>query len=451
MTNTPRCEAARLVSAALMAAVLAANALPAQATADRTADSLVLARLYDAVTRNNPRVLAARSSARAADARVPGARVPPDPQVQLAFMNYGLADFRPMDPIGMTQLQVMQMVPIAGKLGLAGRVAQSQSEAQWSRAAATEWELQAKVADVFYELYATDQKLAIGKETLRLLEDIASTARSMYAVGEGRQADVLRAQVEIARMTEDLTRMRAMRVAASGRLNALLNLPATSVVGTPVLPRFPDEVPGLDSMHRVALTNQPMLRAGQQDVYAAANAVELARREVWPDLQVGFQYGQRGSATGTERMGSFMIGASLPIFANSRQLRMRDEATAMWTMASADLEAMRADTRGRVDETYANLTRARNLAALYRSTIIPQAEATVSSALVAYRVGRVDFMTLLDDRMAVNNYRQELAALDAEQGMAWAELEMLLGLRLFDASAVAGHVAPDGPDGGTSR
>lgn len=117
----------------------------------------------------------------------------------------------------------------------------------------------------------------------------------------------------------------------------------------------------------------------------------------------------------------------------------------MQAMATADLDAMLADTRGRISETVASLTRARNLTALYRGTIVPQAEATVSSALAAYRVGRVDFMTLLDNRMAVNQYRQELVTLNAEQGMAWAELEMLLGYELFDASQVA---PPGGGDGG---
>ena len=110
----------------------------------------------------------------------------------------------------------------------------------------------------------------------------------------------------------------------------------------------------------------------------------------------------------------------------------------MREMAEADLAAMRADTRARVAEAYASLTRARSLATLYRNTVLPQAEATASSALAAYRVGGVDFMTLLDNRMAVNRYRQELFRLEAEEGQSWAELEMLLGRQLFDAnSAVA--------------
>lgn len=113
----------------------------------------------------------------------------------------------------------------------------------------------------------------------------------------------------------------------------------------------------------------------------------------------------------------------------------------MQRMAEADLAAMRAETRGKVAEAYANLVRARNLTSLYRNTVIPQVEASVSSALAAYRVGGVDFMTLLDNRMTANDYRQELFALEAEEGKSWAELEMLMGRELFDANNARGVAA----------
>jgi outer membrane protein TolC len=139
-------------------------------------------------------------------------------------------------------------------------------------------------------------------------------------------------------------------------------------------------------------------------------------------------------------MGSLMVGASLPVFARDRQFKMREEAAAMKLMAQADLAAMRAETRGKIGEAYAALTRARTLAQLYQTTVLPQAEATVASALTAYRVGSVDFMTLLDDRMTVNKYRQELYALDADQGKAWAELEMLTGRELVDPNTSRNEV-----------
>ena len=114
---------------------------------------------------------------------------------------------------------------------------------------------------------------------------------------------------------------------------------------------------------------------------------------------------------------------------------MREEASAMRAMADADLKAMRADTRGRMTELYADYTRAKNLRALYTTTVLPQADATVTASFAAYRVGDVNLMTLLDNRMTVNRYRQELIALDAERGKAIAEMEMLLGRELFDPSA----------------
>lgn len=438
------CVVFRTTGALLLCAAFTRALTPiALAQGGVPATSSVLGEVYRGVERSNPRSEAARALARAAQARVPSARRPPDPQLQLGFMNYDLAAFAPMPTLGMAQLQFMQMVPIAGKLGLAGRVAEAQASAESERASDVRWEVRTQAAMAFYDLYAVDQSLVVARETLRLLQDIAKTAESMYRVGEGRQADALRAQVEIARMTEDTIRMRTMRTGMTARLNALLNRGADAVIATPALPAFPDSLPALESLQEIAQAGRPMIRAGREVVQASDAVAALARRELFPDLQVGLQYGQRGGMTGTDRMGSLMLGATLPIFARSRQLQMREEAAAMRAMADADLAAMRATTRGGVAESFADLARARNLALLYRNTVLPQANATVASALAAYRVGAVDFMTLLDDQMMVNKYRQEQFTLEAEQGKSWAELEMFLGRELFDPDATlvgaAGH------------
>lgn len=404
-------------------------------TQDTTPPALLLGDVYRDARAASPRVLAARELANAALARVPSAKLPPDPELQLGWMNYALPRLGPMEPLGMTQLQLMQMLPLAGKLRIAGRVAQSQANAAAERARDVEWDVRVQSAMAFYDLYATDRALGVARETLRLLQDVLRIAEAMYRVGEGRQADVLRAQLEIARMVEDTLRMTAMRAGMAAQLNALLDRPAETLVLSPALPALPDSLPTLPELTQESQSTRPMVQAAQREVEAAAAQSSLARREIWPDLTVGLQYGQRGSTMGTERMGSLMLGASVPVFANQRQLKMREEASAMRRMAEADLAAMRATTRGAVAEAYADLVRARNLAALYRTTIIPQSEASVASALAAYRVGSVPFMTLLDDRMTVNRYRQQQYALEAEQGKAWAELEMLLGRQLLDPDA----------------
>jgi outer membrane protein TolC len=446
----PSCVQGRIPALTLASALLLGAARPAMAQVrvrePGTPAATRLGDVYAGVERSNPKIAAAQALVRAAQARVPGASKLPDPQLQLGFMNYSLPGLAPMQPIGMTQLQLMQMVPLGGKLSLAGRVAGAQAAAANERVQDVEWELRSQAAMAFYDLYATDRQLAIERETLRLLQDIALTAQSMYRVGGGRQADVLRAQVEVAKMTEDTLRMTAMRQAMVARLNALIDRETVADVAMPALPQFPDSLPAQGWLDSLAASTRPVIRAGLEEVRAADASARLARKEIMPDLQIGVQYGQRGAtmtdAAGmtdrtTERMGSLMIGASIPIFARDRQLQMRTEANAMKAMAEADVAAMRAETRGRIGEAYASLTRARRLQQLYRTTVLPQAEATVASALSAYRVGQVDFMTLLDDRMTVNKYREELATLEADEGKAWAELEMLTGHELLDANRLA--------------
>ena len=437
MSPTARSAAAILAALALLVPVVVA-----QVPADSTPPRLTLAEVFRTLEARSPRLEAARQMAFAAEARIKPASTLSDPQLQFGLMNRNLPGFGLQDPLGMNQVQVMQMVPIAGQLGLAGRAASAQAGAARARAAELGWELRARAAMAFYEIYQLDRTIEVSLATQVLLRDIATTARTMYSVGRGRQADVLRAQVEIDRMSEEVARMRAMRDAAAARLNALLDRPAQTTVPTPALPRFPRELASADSLERQALAGRPMLAAGALEVEAAVAAQQRARREVWPDLQLGAQYGQRPMASGTDRMVSLMLGFSVPIWAGRRQLQMRRETEAMRLGAQAELEAMRAETRGRLGELTTTVRRTRELRALYLTTILPQAEATVTSTLAAYQAGEVDLPMLLDAQMTVNRYRQQVFQLDAEEGAALAELEMLLGQPLFDPEQIEAPQPP---------
>lgn len=397
---------------------------------------LVLGALYAIADSANPRVLAARASVRASAAQARNATRPPDPRVQLGWMNRELPSLAPMSPLGMVQLQVMQMLPTAGKLRLAARAAEGRATSVAFRAQDLAWEVRAEVAAAFFDLYRADGATAIARDTRRLMEHVATVADAMYRVGEAPQADVLAARVEVARMTEELVVMDAMRRVAVARLGGLLDRAFDdSVVAW--RPAFPRDLPTLAALEAEALAARPMLRAGDAELAAADASRRLARRELVPDLEVGVQYGQRAGAMGTEHMGSLMLGAALPIFASRRQLAMREEAEAMHAMTAAELRGMRAETRARVAAAYAEWSRARQLQALYRGTVLPQARAAVDAALASYRVGGVTLMALLDAQATVNRYRQEVVVLEAAEGMALADLEMLLGRALFDATQLA--------------
>ncbi|HET9984854.1 MAG TPA: TolC family protein [Longimicrobiales bacterium] len=404
---------------------------PASGAAAPRGDTLTLAAAYAAARAGSPRLAAAAAGADAAAARVPGAGRPPDPSLQVGAMNLSLPGLRADMPSSMApSIQAMQMLPIPGKLGLASRAAAGEARAARADADEAWWEVRAGVAMAFYDVYAADRQIAVMERTLRLLGDFRQVAQAMYATGTGRQSDVLRADVDVAKMRADLVRMRAMRVSAAARLNGLLDRPAEMPIPAVALPALPDELPSADTLLAWADAGRPMLERGRAAIDQAQAREALARREIWPDLTVGVQYGQRAGEMGTERMGGAMVGFTLPVFARSRQLRMRDEAAAMERMATADLADMRAGVRARIAALAADLDRDRTLIRLYRAEILPQAATGVQSALSSYRVGAVDFMTLADAQMTENTYEQELYALQGRYGAAVAELEMTIGREL---------------------
>lgn len=423
---------------------LGLSGTPAQINA-QSATPLSLAAVYRAVDSASPRVQAAAASWQAALARVPGASRLPDPRVQLQFMNRNLPRLGLANPLGMNQVQVSQMFPIAGQLGLSGAAASAQAAAVSAGATEVIWEQRTQAAMAFYEIYEAAGKVEVARETLRLLEDLVASLTAMYAVGDAQQADVLRAQLEIGRMSLEIENMVAMERQMIARLNGLLNRPPSTPAGRPVLPPFPGTVPPLDSLQGLALMDRAMIRGARETLAGAAFLERRAHREIWPDVEIGVTYGQRPMPDGgTDRMMSFMVGASIPLWAGSRQLRMRDESGAMRLMASADLEAMTATTTARIGEIVAELDRVRQLGTMYRTLLLPQAEATVASAQAAYQVGAVDFMTLLDAIMTVNRYREEIIGLAGAEGKAYAELEMLTGHPLISAQPAPTNNAPGG-------
>ena len=420
--------------AALAAAALLA--LPAPLPAQEPA-TLTLAEVYALAAERNPMVRAAGSRARAVEAMEGSAALPPDPQVQLGVMNASLPGLRTDMPQSMApSVQVMQMVPFPGKLGLSGRIAGHETDRARADSAEAAWMIRGRAAMAFYEVWEADRQTAVMRETVELLKTFEAVARAMYGAGTGRQADVLRAGVEVARMEADLARMRAMRAAAAARLNAVLGRPAATPVPAVAFPSLPLALPAADTLRAWAEADRALLLRGRIGVEQARDRGRLARREILPDLTLGLQYGQRDDdEMGTERMASVMVGFTVPVFAGRRQLAMRREAAAMEAMAGAELADARAQVDARVAGLLAELERARTLLRLYRAEVLPQAEAAVQSSLSGYRVGAVDFMTLVDAQMTVNRSRQEAHALMAAYGRALAELEMAVGREISAATA----------------
>ncbi|MEX0691371.1 MAG: TolC family protein [Gemmatimonadales bacterium] len=387
-------------------------------------DTLTAAEAVRIARATNPALAAARLRADAATHRVGPAGALPDPALTFGLMNRPLTGFGVDERMTMNSIGLMQMIPWPGRLGARREEARRLSTATAFDASETEAALVRQVQAAHHDLAFVDRALAVLEDTRGLLRQFEEVARARYAIGEALQQDVLRAQVGVAEVTQEIAVMEAERRAIAARLNALLGRDATVPIGPLSFATATAHLPLVDSLMALAREARPGLLAADERIAAADAGVRAARADLWPDLTVGITYGQRPAF---DDMLSIMVGVSLPLWAGARQLPMRREMAVMRDEADAERRALANETYAEITTLHAQAVRADALRRLYDDEILPQARATVQSALAAYRVGRIEFTTLLDHQMAVNRYAIARLSFDVHYHHALIGLSALTG------------------------
>ncbi|MEE9579355.1 MAG: TolC family protein [Gemmatimonadota bacterium] len=413
----------------VLSALMAADS--GEAISQITAEPLSIDDAVSLAREANPALRAARLRADVAAERVPQAGALPNPMLGFALMNRQIQDFgSTAEPMLQNRIELSQRLPWPGKLGF--------SEDRWKLLASagaldaeeTEHVLVARVKAVYYRLAFMDRALLIMENTRGLLREFLDVSSTLYAVGEGLQQDVLQAQVAVASMTEDITVVEQDRLATAARLNALLGRAATVGIDELGLPPPGEELPSVEALMVLADAQRPGLQAARERARAAEAGYRAARRAIYPDFTVGMAYSHRPQFNDWL---SFMVGISLPLWAGKSHLPLRRQMAAEQAEEEARAIDLYNETFARIAERRAEAERARKLVALYSTSVLPQARAAVESALSAYRVGKVDFMTLVQNELTVNRFEIESVRLAAEYQRAVGELQALVASDLEGA------------------
>jgi len=175
---------------------------------------------------DNPRLSAALQKVQMVERTIPQAGALPDPQLSLGLMNLPVNSFAfNQEPMTGKTISVMQMFPFPGKLSLATDIAELNTAiARWQEQEVRN-QIVALVKRVYFDLYAIDRTIETIESNQHLMEQFVSVAETKYATGSGLQQDVLRAQVELSKLGDDLIMWQQKRRSAVAKLNALLIVP----------------------------------------------------------------------------------------------------------------------------------------------------------------------------------------------------------------------------------
>lgn len=383
--------------------------------------NFTLAAAVDLALRENPELREMRARWEAMRERRAQAHALPNPMLSYGAMgphnDYNFPDTEEK------RLGLEQAFPWFGKRALRGQIAEKDAEAMQGEYEAMRREVAMMVKESYFDLYALEQVLVITRAQEDVLKRMEQTTQTKYAAGSVGQQDVIKAQAEITMLRQRMIDLEQQGNVSRARLNRLLNRPADSVFGKPVTPPPDAAAQDLQSLIERAERRRPEIAMKRARAEQADLERRLMTKEYFPDVKLGVE--SRSFKEGDD-MVMAMVSIELPLWWGKNRAGVR-EAERMIEARAAGVDAARRETVYDVQDAYYKLTTARRTLELYRQALLPQAEARFAASEAGYRVGKVDFLDLLESERFLLDVRVMAAMTEGNLGMQSARLERAVG------------------------
>jgi cobalt-zinc-cadmium efflux system outer membrane protein len=179
----------------------------------------------------------------------------------------------------------------------------------------------------------------------------------------------------------------------------------------------------------MAVQARPELKAAELSIQRSEQSRALAERQYYPDVSVAFQRFQNFHAN--DGFGA-VVSINMPFAFWTKpkyDARVR-EAGAAVVAARADLHTAENLTRFQIRDLLAKVRASWEVAVLYRTTVLPQAEQGVEAARAGYRTGRTSFLDLIDADRALREFQLAYWRVLVDRESRVAELEQVVGTEL---------------------
>src|SRR4030065_61173 len=284
---------------------------------------------------------------------------------------------------------------------------------------------QAKKA--YYQYYFGLKAMEVIHHHVEILSNFSKITQTQYMVGKASQPDVLKIQVELSLMNNELLETDQGLAINVAQLNILMN----KAVNSPL--HLPEEVKKdslkyeLAQLQEMAKQNRPQIKVVQYQLEKTKAQVGFAKWNYAPDFMV--KLGGVTSLSGF-RGWDFEVQASIPLwFLQKENYQLK--------MAQREKENLQASLNNtynlvalEVQDAYIRLKTKERIFELYKNSILPQAQQSLQAATQSYQTEKVDFLTLLESERTLKDIQLGYYQALVDYQEAFANLEQAVGVDL---------------------
>lgn len=391
--------------------------------------STPLATLVSEAQSSNAQISAADHAWKAATHLAQQVTTLPDPQFTVQSFSVGsprpFAGFSNSD-FAYIGFGASQQLPYSGKLRLKGEVANREADRQQTETSLVRSLITDQLKLSYLRLAYLNATLSILGRNDAVLKPLIETELSRYSLGQGSQAEVLKAQIEHTKILREVT----MHHQEMGQLQAgLKELVHRSQSSPDIVPEQLSITPfqrRAEELQALVLVHNPAISMQTAGVHKQDAQLESAQREGKPDFNIGYMFQQ----TGGGYRDYYMLTVSMQLPRRKRVEAGVAEATESLERAKQELDSQVQQQLAEVQKQYVAVTNTEELLKEYTDGLLPQAQAVFHSEQTTYQSGKQAFApvlsALLDELSFEHDYQQAL--LDHETALA--RLETLTGAQL---------------------
>lgn len=280
----------------------------------------------------------------------------PDPEVSL-----GLFVLPTETRLGPQRIAfgAMQMFPWKGTLDAREAVVLSMAKATYERIAATKLDLVYQVKTAYFQLYELEESMKIIKGNIEIFNALESLTLSKTENGKGSLADVLRVQLKIAELEQQLKIINNQKRGALAQLNQVLARPVDTPVQVTEIFSLAVMTFDKDLLRKNIWENHPGLRMFARQQETAQKEINLNTLNGKPTFGVGMDYIMVGKRNDMSPEGNGRdilipkVKVSIPIYRKKYTAKAQEEQLKM-----AALENRKEDVLlkflARIEKAYAD-------------------------------------------------------------------------------------------------
>lgn len=390
--------------------------------------------LLEEAESQNPQIQAAKSRWKSVQDTIEARRALPDPQLSYTYFVESVETrVGPQRHI----VGARQKFPFYGKRGIRAEIVSKEAQTLMAVYEAVKQEVSRNVKNRYYDLFYITKSLDITENEKEILQRFERIARTKYETGKGSQQNILKVHVEISRLKDKLLTLNNRKDTLRSLLKTLLNRPADAPLGKPKQPYLRPFSYIQGQLLRMAREHRPELKAGVFKIEQSDEALNLAKKDYYPDFTIGANYIQNEdgplpvSDNGKDAL-NVTVSMNIPIWKTKLSAQVAS-ATKMIQSRKARYQAILNQTDFEVTDAYLKVQTARDTVKLYQNVLLTQAEQSLRSAEAGYINGIVNFLDLLDaERVllkiqfgywkAYADYLKHIADVERAVGVALAEI-----------------------------